>query len=595
MKIRLDLTLLFLAGIILTGMHTPALAKPLPFTRAIYKPPDFSINGSWNFSELRSLGIDAFFSPGDFLWEGVSPGWAERTFGMESASAEFGGVTFVAGQYYESGDVDFEYALAVNRYGDQEPRTAAPTDETYWKRVIEDGALFIANLSLHYPIWGVVWDVELYLSTSGWPFGSYSYDEESLKMFAGDSGLELPFLEPAERYPYLSRLGLIGSYQDWQFDRLRQMAEETAVAVAGINPDLSLGILGIQDEWFDWAILTGFNASPAPITAWSGLTYPGYDDEIVSHFQELWEEKNLDGAFLPGFYTVQIEPFQLIIDVEEAIRNDGALSIYQRDGDPYRLGTEADYRRAYEVLQDDLFSGDYDPDPLPVFDIYPACEARPYPGPEGVSVLLPYDLRFTYGEGIVVLTGRDSTGYVGANLTRKHLDGITLSPADLPCILFDLGLEDLSSTHAASMIRELGDLLDLSTFLGFGVSDSLQAQLPLARDLYDTGRVTESRDLLLGARDGAYGIFFDQLIPLYEEALENPRESTLPLNTLKSFSTAIERFEGGDLIESRGHLFRGLNDWKASVGECWFSVLVLILTNAHVRMKTGGIPSVRLR
>ena len=590
MNLRLALALLLLAG-----MSSPALASTLPFTRAVYKPPDFSVNGSWNFSELRALGIDAFFSPGDFLWEAVSPGWAERTFGMESTFADISGVTFVAGQYYESGEVDFEYALAVNRYGDWEPRTAAPTDETYWKRVIEDGALFIANLSLHYPIWGVVWDVELYLSTSGWPFGSYTYDEESLKMFAVDSGLEIPYLEPAERYPYLARLGLIGSYQDWQFDRLRQMAEETAVAVAEINPDLSLGILGIQDEWFDWAILTGFNASPAPITAWSGLTYPGYDDEIVSHFQELWEEKNLDGAFLPGFYTVQIEPFQLIIDMEEAIRNDGALWIYQRNGDPYRLGTEADYRRAYEVMQDDLFSGNYDPDPLPAFDIYPACGARPYLGSEGVSVLLPYDLRFTYGEDIIVLTGRNSTGYVGANLTQKNLDNITLSPADLPCILFDLDVEDLNSTHAASIIRELGDLLDLSTCLGFGVNDSLRAQVSLAHDLFETGRVTESRDLLLEARDGAYGLLFDQLTPLYEEALENPRESTLPLNTLKSFSTAIERFEGGDLIESRGNLFRGLNDWKASIGECWFSVLSLICAIAHARMKTGGSPRVRVR
>ena len=528
----------------------------IPFTRVMY--------GSWNTSQIAAIGFDAYYKHGDWEW---GKEWIEERFSRESLNAAANNLTFIAGQYYDSAEVDFEYVRAMNQYGDEEPRTASPLDETYWRKHVEEGAVFIANLSLHYPIWGIVWDMEPYRSTSKWPTDSYTYDRNSIYGFANETGRTFPELGPTERYMYLARNGLLEEYKEWQAEKVSVMAKRTAEKVHAINLNLSLGILWHQDAWLIWSVLSGFNSSCAPVTAWSEETYPGYEKTAIDNQKDIWVEYGLNGIILPGFYTVQIPPFGMIINMEEAIRWDGALWVYQYDGDPYRLADEESYARAYQLLQTRIFFNKSRSTPLPIFDIYPGCEARPYLGPEGVSVLLPYYLRFTLNNELVIQTDQAGLGYIGRNLSVKYLDKPIISPADLPCMLFDLNEADLVRTHTWSMIRELEDLTQTFADLGLGELTSAESASTLANEEFESGRYAEARDRLIVAREEAYGTVMDQIWPLYLDAMKSPRNSTIPLVALNSISSAQKEFLEGDLPEGRNYLFKGFRGWTTAVDE----------------------------
>jgi len=75
-------------------------ADGFPFRRAVYKPWNFGAEGPWNFSEMASLGLDAFYCPADWTWEKAYPGWIERQLGSESILAAANNVTYIAGLYY---------------------------------------------------------------------------------------------------------------------------------------------------------------------------------------------------------------------------------------------------------------------------------------------------------------------------------------------------------------------------------------------------------------------------------------------------------------------------------------------------------------
>ncbi len=198
----------------------------------------------------------------------------------------------------------------MNRHGNQEPRTTSPLDQKYWSKHIEQGLLFLANLSLQYPIWGIVIYMEPYRSTAKWPTGSYTYDESSFYKFGNETGGNFPSLIPRERHPYLAQRGLVSQYEKWQAHKVRSMADETERKVHAINPNLSLGILWHKDSWLIWSILEGFNSSLAPITSWTEETYPGYDRDYMSRMKEQWEDHHLNGVLIPGFYTAWMESWR---------------------------------------------------------------------------------------------------------------------------------------------------------------------------------------------------------------------------------------------------------------------------------------------
>ncbi len=209
---------------------TWAIATDFAFTRAMYGP--------WNMSELGGVSFDAFYNYFDWTWELYLPGVTEERMGPESVYAAGNNVTYVAGQYYQQpmwSMVTWNYSHAVAPSGVVETYTPSPVDDSWWLHMVEEPALFIANLSLHYPIWGIVWDIELY-GHDAFLRKHYSYDNAALREFANATNNTIPDLHPPNRMPWLRNNGLLNEYHDWQEQKAYRLAKGTERKVHAINP-----------------------------------------------------------------------------------------------------------------------------------------------------------------------------------------------------------------------------------------------------------------------------------------------------------------------------------------------------------------------
>jgi len=208
-------------------------------------------------------------------------------------------MTYIVGLYYEASPQSFNYTRAVTKYGCTEPYKASPVDRRYWDRVMEEPALAVANLSTHYPIWGIAWDFEPYLSKESSRL--YSFDEPALEAFANISGSKILSLPAHQSYYWLKANGLLEAYETWQRETAYSFARDLEEKVHSINPNLSLGLLCFQEwKWTHWAVLEGFNSSTAPLTAWTEETYGGFTQEIFDRLQQAFSQHRLNGYILPG-------------------------------------------------------------------------------------------------------------------------------------------------------------------------------------------------------------------------------------------------------------------------------------------------------
>lgn len=571
------------AALLLTlAMEAALAAEGFPFHRAVYRPWNFDVHGSWNFSEMGSLGLDAFYAHGDWTWEIYSPGWTEDRFGSESILAAANNVTYIAGQYYLQPMwqyIDFNYSRAVDQYGREETYTPAPLDEAWWRHMMEEAGVFIANLSLHYPICGLVWDMEPYYS-QGFQPAHYSYDESSLGAFASATNRTLPSLAPAQRHGWLQANGLLEEYKSWCDMKAYLLARGLAEKVHAVNPKLQLGILGFVDCWFYWNMLKGFNSSAAPVSAWYEGTYRAYvssGPEGVSRYLDLWRSNQLNGQFIPGIGM--ISPWAALTSMEASTRETGGFWFYQRDGQPPPEYDDA-LRAVYGAVDRYIFFSGSEADPLPAFDLQPGVEARPYLGPGGrVSILLS---EREYGvdppASFTITSSRGQVGYFGQNLTPtiRHSSELTLGPQDFPCIVFGLDRADLELIRARALLREMEGLLSAHQRAGLGDIAFAREALAIATGHFEAGRYGEVVSGLTQARNRTYQAILTEVWPLVEAGTASPRTSVMPLALLSRFSLARRLISEGKEASGEMYLYWGLRDWSLSVPEPWIFALPLL-------------------
>jgi hypothetical protein len=500
--------------------------EALPFSMALY-------NWVYNFTELAEMGFDAFYQQADWTWETMVPGWHENRFGTDSLIASANNITYVAGQYYQQPSwkyIDFNYSQAVNQYGTVEPYTPSPIDEAWWSHMIEEPAVFIANLSLHYPIWGIVWDMELYYHEVFKP-PDYSFDEAALEAFGIYANRTVPSLAPRQRRIWLDNQGLLADYLEWQEGRAYSLAKGVAEKVHGINPNLSLGLLYFEDAWFHWKVLEGFNSSTAPVTGWNEQTYGGYKlggSEGVDTYQRRWAERGLYGKFLPGIAGPPTW-FDRVEAIEAAIRHNGAVWSYPG---VYGHHQADDFRQAHLFIYSYLFFNSTSPTPLPEFDLHPGVNARPYLGPnETVSVYLnPYGSRKRPPMNLTILTDSGKPIWAGHNLTTISLrtPNPTLTPSDFPCIVSGLRLGDLLRTEVWALLEESRKLLGLYQRAGIPPPFDTQQALAFAEEQYQKGMYEEARSRLLEVRNQTYDHGMEARWPSVQEGLANPRHPPTP-------------------------------------------------------------------
>ena len=543
----------------------------LGFGRAIYGP--------WNYSQDARVGLDADYD--NTWWTFGSERTLER-FRRNSLDAAANNITYVAGLYYLGDVAPFDYVRAVNRFGEEQTHTPSTVDRTYWLKLVEEPAVAVANLSLQYPIWGLVWDFELYLASDGWETDYYSFDAQALEAFANATGEFIPSLPPEQRYVWLQGHGLLNTFMEWQERTVYEMAKSTEEKAHAINPNLSLGILGFSDSWRYWTTLEAFSTAQAPVTVWTEDTYGGYSEKRIDHLRDLLSRHGLNGKVVPGLYTVALNPWRMIQDMERAIRHNGVFWIYQHDGDQYCLADEWTYSRAYEIFDRYIFFNGSTAHPLPSFGLHPGVEARPYRGPHGVSLLLRAKLGVVFPDDVILLTDSQGLDYIGENLTVKSLGNPNLSFSDLPCIIYGLDESDLLATEVWSMVREVSSLLDSYNELGFERMEALESALQLSLSDFDAGRYGEIKSRLGPIVDGTYEEILQAIWPTVEEAMKSPRTSPIPLSSIGRISSAKRMYEMGQAVEGNSYLIAGLKEWALAVGEA--DLLILLMASMMVTL-----------
>ena len=513
-------------------------SKDFDFARAMYGP--------WNYEEMGNFSFEADYH--NSWWHHSGRERILDMFAEKSLEAEANNVTFVGGLYYHAAPwdrLDFEYVHAVHESGFVEPYTPSPIDETWWERTMHEPAIAVANLSLYYPIWGLVWDIELY-GHGAILRDDYSYDLPAIHAFANATGITIPPMGKSEGFFYLQREGLLEPFHAWMGEVMFAMAKRTGDAVHAINPGFNLGLLGTEDSWHHWTILRAFNCSTASVTSWGEQTYGGYVEEKVEFYQEKFEELGLNGKYVPGVRPAA-SLGKFIYDLGLAVRHNGVFWIYQHNGDPWSYTSKSNYVRMYQIFDQFVFFNGSEVYPLPEFDLMPGAGVHPYLGPgESTSILVYTKLQDKPFEkellpmGFEVVTEADEVVYIGENLTEKRLPGpgLHLEPEDLPCILYGLGPEDLSATEATALHREFVMLVDLFQEAGIGTPAYAQDLLSEVASDLNAGNYLYARERLMGYRNDTYGFAFEAVQPLIDEGFSNPRDSEIPLSILRALNDA---------------------------------------------------------
>ena len=511
--------------------------------------------GPWEVEELGNFSFDAKYRNSWWIHSGAES--VLERFAEESQRAESSNVTYIAGLYYHMPPWDrleFNYTRLVRYSGEVDRFTPSPVDEVWWRELMHEPAIAVANLSLYYPIWGLVWDIELY-NNDVTEREDYSYDLPAIQAFANASGISVPKIPANGGYNWLRQVDMLEDYHEWIYQEVFSMARETERAVHSINPGFALGLLGTVHSWHHWAILQGFNSSTAPVTSWCEYTYGGYrtiGDEGVAHFQELWEEHDLNGRFVPGVRPSH-EFGKFMWDLGMAARHTGVYWIYQHNGDPFSKISRETYTRMYQIYDEFVFHNGSDVYPLAGFEMLPGTGALPFGGLDGRVSLLLYTIDESVPLGFDLVTGADEVTYVGKNLTKKRIEvdsgDLSLGADDLPCFVYGLNAGDLAPTEALAYINELGFLLELYSTLDLVQPEYADGLLEQSISLYNEGRFLDVREAILEYRNLTYQHTFDVLMPLVEAGFRNPGESPYPVDILRDIYLAERRYKRVDSDE----------------------------------------------
>ncbi len=530
-----------------------------------------AVYGVWNYSILGELGFDAVYQE---VWWTEGEEKALELFANESDKASEHGLSLICGPYYEVTEPEFNYSRAVNANGHVESVTPSRVDPIYWKRLIEEPGVAIANLSLSHDIWGVVWDIEDYRREE-FTYWDYTFDQYALQRFGNETDRTIPSLPPSERRGWLSQNGLLEEFQDWQERTVIGYARETQRKIHTINPDLHLGILAFEDgSWFHLSILKGLSTEGKTVTAWHEDTYSGYKKGKVDDNHQLFHEMGINGKVLPGMWTLWIAPFDILDYMEYGTRHNGAFWIYQRATNPWTLAPEAHYAKAFRLLQSQVhFNDTAPPNPIQPFFVYPGIEVRANIGPGVASAVFNPNVNTSSGEALPPKLGlafsplqlSPAMGpfkYMGRNMSTTTIEGDVLNLEDLPCFVWDLSEEELRAMESWGPIHELSDLLEYYGQLGLGQLNSARIAYERAIEEFGEGRYKNAGQLAGNATKNGYQVVLDQVWPYVEQGFENPRNSSVPMIILNKIYSADRSFKEGNEIQGRFHLLKALKDWS---------------------------------
>ena len=180
----------------------------------------------------------------------------------------------------------------------------APTDEVYWTRVVENRFLRVARMLQgdEVQIDGFLIDPEMYALKGATP-GGPDFGDFALGEFLGSTGIKHQFrgLTIEQRRDWIRQQGLQEPLTDFQFERIRTMAQRTRERVQALQPDTLFGFFLWKNRLWYRAAAAGFATARTPCFVGPESTYPGgYSEQHLAFQDSARREAEVPLLFVPG-------------------------------------------------------------------------------------------------------------------------------------------------------------------------------------------------------------------------------------------------------------------------------------------------------
>ncbi len=180
----------------------------------------------------------------------------------------------------------------------------SPIDEVYWDRVVESRFLRVADMlqGEEYQVDGFLIDPEMYSARGSIP-GDVDYGDYALGEFVKATGVELDFadLSIPDRKLLVAERGLAGQLYEFEFDRLKNLAQSTREKLQAKFPDAIMGFFLWKDTLWFKAVAAGFSTPRVPCWVGPESTYPGtFDPEFVKFADGLRRQAGVPILLAPG-------------------------------------------------------------------------------------------------------------------------------------------------------------------------------------------------------------------------------------------------------------------------------------------------------
>jgi len=206
------------------------------------------------------------------------------------------------------------------RYISPGEKTApGPLEERYWLGQLLCEARFAAQLSREFPsVRGFLVDVEMYAGDMMWRWNS-SFDDDTFQ--AAVESMRTRQLVPADarpdlvpredRYRWLLDHGMLASYFSVEQDLVTRIARRFRQEIDAINPELQLGLLPYEANWFYDGWAGGLSRPDSPVLICSEEEYSeGLTPTSLARAERL-QRQGIKARYVPGLMLAEFSPEQL--------------------------------------------------------------------------------------------------------------------------------------------------------------------------------------------------------------------------------------------------------------------------------------------
>ncbi len=314
-------------------------------------------------SKMRSSGMNALvWAVGYF--DGNDPEWVEQVRGKARMCEEAGIRLFISIFYFTR---DAGRPVEARRYvtaSGEEKAAPCPLDEAYWREAILVQAQAVAELAKEVPLAGFLLDTEMYNSESAHIYSNNGcFCDECFRGFMAKRS-ERPPADRGERMGWLKEKGLLNGYYEYLRRRVASLSSEVREKIRLNNPDLLLGFLLYDHNWYYRGLAEGLGTPSLPALVMDESTYGVGWGPLGMQMAEYFPSLGYHVFYLPGLWLAFLSPNRIRSEAYHCGANAAGYWIFPFDSisaDPSSLsgdfvlnGSQEDYWEAFRAAGSEL-------------------------------------------------------------------------------------------------------------------------------------------------------------------------------------------------------------------------------------------------